>query len=135
MSHNDGLSASLELLSERAGDVTDVVYARLFAAYPDLESLFVMDTDGGVRGSMLSQAFDCLMDLAEGPGVMAETVIRSERANHDTYDVPAGMFEVFFEIIHDVTKRAAGSDWSPLMEAAWASVLADASRLSQPLPA
>ncbi|HPF21992.1 MAG: globin [Hyphomonas sp.] len=135
MSHNDGLSASLELLSERAGDVTDVVYARLFAAYPDLESLFVMDTDGGVRGSMLSQAFECLMDLAEGPGTLAETVIRSERVNHDTYDVPAGMFEAFFDIIRDVTKEAAGSDWSPLMEAAWSSVLENAARLAQPLPA
>jgi hemoglobin-like flavoprotein len=115
--------------------VTGQVYARLFAAYPDLEALFSMDTDGGVRGSMLSQAFECLMDLAEGPGTLAETVIRSERVNHDTYDVPSGMFEVFFDIIRDVTKEVAGSDWSPLMEAAWTSVLADASRLSQPLPA
>ena len=133
-----GLSAltdSLTLLSERAGDVTEQVYARLFSAHPDLEALFLMDTDGGVRGSMLAQAFECLMDLAEGPGTLAETVIRSERVNHDTYDVPAGMFEVFFEIIRDVTREVAGSDWSPLMEAAWASVLADASRLSQPLPA
>ena len=135
MADGQALTASLDLLAERIGDPTEDVYARLFARYPELEALFSMDTDGGVRGSMLSQAFDCLMDLAEGPGVMAETVIRSERANHDTYDVPAGMFEVFFEIIHDVTKRAAGSDWSPLMEAAWASVLADVSRLSQPLPA
>ncbi len=135
MSHNDALSASLELLSERAGDVSDLVYARLFVAFPELERLFVMDTDGGVRGSMLSQAFECLMDLAEGPGTLAETVIRSERVNHDTYDVPAGMFEVFFDIIRDVTKEAAGSDWSPLMEAAWSSVLDNAARLAQPLPA
>ena len=135
MAESDPLTESLTLLSERAGDVTGLVYARLFAAYPELEGLFLMDTDGGVRGSMLAQAFECLMDLADGPGTMAETVIRSERVNHDTYDVPAGMFEVFFDIIRDVTKEVAGSDWSPLMEAAWASVLADASRLSQPLPA
>lgn len=135
MSQNEALSASLELLSERAGDVTEAVYARLFAAHPELESLFSMDTDGGVRGSMLSQAFECLMDLADGPGTMAETVIRSERVNHDTYEVPSGMFEVFFDIIRDVTKEAAGSDWSPLMEAAWSSVLDNAARLAQPLPA
>ncbi len=135
MAGSDPLTESLTLLSERAGDVTGLVYTRLFAAHPELEDLFLMDTDGGVRGSMLSQAFECLMDLADGPGTMAETVIRSERVNHDTYDVPAGMFDVFFEIIRDVTKEVAGSDWLPLTEAAWASVLADASRLSQPLPA
>jgi len=129
------LTESLELVSDREGDVTGAVYDRLFASFPELEALFAMDTDGGVRGSMLSQAFECLMDLSEGSGVMAETVIRSERVNHDSYDVPEGMFEVFFGIIRDVVKEVAGSDWSPLMEAAWASALEDATRLSQPLPA
>jgi hemoglobin-like flavoprotein len=135
MPGHPALVDSLGLLSERAGDVTERVYTRLFAAYPDLEDLFLMDTDGGVRGSMLAQAFECLIDLTDGPGTLAETVIRSERVNHDTYDVPAGMFEIFFDIIRDVTKEVAGSDWSSLMEAAWTSVLADVSRLSQPLPA
>ena len=131
----DPVTASLELLSERTGDVTSEVYARLFSRYPDMEALFSMDTDGGVRGSMLSQAFECLMDLAEGPGTLAETVIRSERENHDTYDVPSGMFEVFFETIRDVTKAAAGTDWTPAMETAWTSVLARAEHLSAPQPA
>jgi len=124
------LTDSLGLLSERAGDVTGLVYARLFATHPELEDLFLMDTDGGVRGSMLAQAFECLMDLAEGPGTLAETVIRSERVNHDTYDVPAGMFQVFFNIIRDVTKDAASHDWSPEAEDAWALTLAEAERLS-----
>ena len=66
MPNQKALIDSLELLSERAGDVTDEVYARLFARYPELEAMFSMDTDGGVRGSMLMQAFDCLMDLSEG---------------------------------------------------------------------
>ena len=135
MPGHPALIDSLGLLSERAGDVTGRVYARLFAAYPEMETLFSMDTDGGVRGSMLSQAFDCLIDLADGSGGLAETVIPAERVNHDSYDVPTGMFEVFFEIIRDVAKEVADSDWSPLMEAAWASVLKDAARLSQPLPA
>ena len=135
MPGHDALINSLGLLSERAGDVTDKVYDLLFARYPELEDLFLMDTDGSVRGSMLSQAFECLMDLAEGPGTLAETVIRSERANHDSYDVPAGMFEVFFEILRDVAKEAAAGDWSPAMEAAWANVLAEAGRLSVSQPA
>lgn len=135
MPGHDALMESLGLLSERAGDVTDDIYARLFAHYPELEDLFLMDTDGGVRGSMLSQAFECLMDLAEGPGTLAQTVIRSERVNHDTYDVPAGMFEVFFEIIRDVTRETAGTDWSPAMEAAWAAVLAEATCLAAEQPA
>lgn len=130
MPRHDALTDSLGLLAERAGDVTEAVYARLFAKHPDLEALFAMDTDGGVRGSMLSQAFDCLMDLAEGPGILAETVIRSERENHDTYDVPAGMFEVFFDIIRDVTRETAGDEWTPAMESSWTAVLAKADALA-----
>ena len=132
---SDPLSHSLGLLAERAGDVIGEVYTRLFARFPELETLFAMDTDSGVRGSMLAQAFECLMDLAEGPGTLAETVIRSERVNHDTYDVPAGMFEVFFDIIRDVAKDTAGGDWTPDMESAWTAVLAKADALAAPQPA
>ncbi|KCZ54095.1 hypothetical protein HY29_03210 [Hyphomonas beringensis] len=130
MAERDPLTESLTLLSERAGDVTGLVYTRLFAAHPELEDLFLMDTDGGVRGSMLSQALECLMNLADGPGTMAETVIRSERINHDTYDVPIGMFEVFFDIIRDVTRDTLGPAWTPDMDTAWKNTLAKTDSLS-----
>ncbi len=135
MKSDSALLQSLDLLAGRVGDPVAEIYARLFAACPKLEALFSMDMDGGVRGSMVAQAFECLIDLAEGPGILAHTIIAAERANHDAYDVPEGMFEVFFAIIRDVTKEAAGSDWSASMEAAWTSVLQDARRPCQPLPA
>ncbi len=130
MPGHDALTDSLDLLSGQAGDVTGEIYARLFARYPDMEALFSMDTDGGVRGSMLAQAFECLLDLASGSGTLAETVIRAERENHDSYDVPAGMFEVFFDIIRDVTKESAGDRWTPAMETAWRDALDKASGLA-----
>jgi hemoglobin-like flavoprotein len=49
----DLITRSLELVAEH-GDPTSLVYARLFAAHPEMEKLFVRDTDGGVRGNMLS---------------------------------------------------------------------------------
>ena len=42
MSGHPALVDSLGLLSERAGDVTGLVYTRLFAAHPELEDLFLM---------------------------------------------------------------------------------------------
>ena len=36
----------LALVAERRGDPTADVYARLFAAHPELEALFVMDRGG-----------------------------------------------------------------------------------------
>lgn len=127
------IESALAQLAETQGDPTEQIYARLFQKYPEMEAAFDMDRDGGVRGSMLSQAFECLMDLA-GTGQLAETVIRAERMNHDAYDVPVGMFEVFFSIIRDVTRDALGPSWTEDMNMAWTQVLGKADQLSAPSP-
>ncbi len=57
---------SLETLAARVGDPTAQVYARLFAAYPDAQALFVGDRTGAARGEMLAQAVGALLDIAEG---------------------------------------------------------------------
>ena len=77
MSDLDLILQSLEALAEREGDPAPVIYARLFSDHPELETLFLMDTDGGVRGSMLQQCFDCLIDVAEG-GIMAPVILGAE---------------------------------------------------------
>lgn len=119
---------SLALAAERIGNPTPQVYARLFTRHPEVEPLFAMDTDGGVRGSMLSQAFDCLIDLA-GKGEMARTILQAEHANHQAYHVVDGMFEIFFSIMRDVVREAAGADWSPAMATAWENTLDQAASL------
>ena len=124
------IADSLDRLASRVGDPTPLVYSRLFKLHPELESLFQMDIDGGVRGSMLQQGFECLLDLAEG-GQMAETIIRSERTNHDSYDVPDGLFEEFFSIIRDVTRTSLADQWTPDDETVWTALLERAGRLSQ----
>ena len=45
---------TLERASERCADPAPLIYRRLFELRPEFRSLFVMDTDGGVRGSMRS---------------------------------------------------------------------------------
>ena len=55
---------SLELVAER-GDPVAQVYARVFAAHPEMEKLFVRDTTGSVRGNMLSEALTAMLDFIE----------------------------------------------------------------------
>ena len=50
------ITRTLEMVAERRGDPTADVYVRLFGRYPELERLFLMDRDGGVRASMMQQA-------------------------------------------------------------------------------
>jgi branched-chain amino acid transport system ATP-binding protein len=51
---------TLERASERCADPAPLIYRRLFELRPEFESLFVMDTDGGVRGSMLTTCFNAI---------------------------------------------------------------------------
>ena len=129
MSDLDLILQSLEALAEREGDPAPVIYARLFGDHPELEALFSMETDGGVRGSMLQQSFDCLIDVAEG-GIMAPVILGAERVNHGTYGVPENMFDAFFTTIRDCVKAAMGTEWTAEFDGAWSRLLARTAALA-----
>ncbi len=61
---NAAIATSLERLVETLGDPQPQIYQRLYAQYPDTKALFVLDTDGGVRGSMLQTTLETILDYA-----------------------------------------------------------------------
>ncbi|MEQ1782121.1 MAG: globin [Hyphomonadaceae bacterium] len=113
---------TLEQVAERRGDPTPDVYQRLFASYPQLERLFLMDRDGGVRASMMQQALECILDYV-GDRRVALQIVASSRIHHDGYNVPADRFDSFFVAIRDTCRDILGPDWTPLMEREWAGLL------------
>lgn len=116
------ITQSLEIASERGGDLTSAVYARLFRERPDLEALFVMDTDGAVRGEMLSRVFDAILDFI-GERAYAHNLIHAEAANHDGYNVPRETFTLFFSTVADTVRTACGDAWSVDIDRAWSRLL------------
>jgi hemoglobin-like flavoprotein len=118
------IAQSLELVAERHGDPTPQIYARLFAAYPETEALFVRDTTGAVRGEMLAMAFQCILDV-NGAGAYAANLIRAERVNHEGVGVPPEAFGQFFPIVMQTCRELAGENWTPQTDAAWASLLTE----------
>jgi hemoglobin-like flavoprotein len=60
------LEQTLERVVERVGDPVPLVYERLFGSAPELRAMFVMDTQGSVRGEMFQRALETLPDLAHG---------------------------------------------------------------------
>lgn len=129
MSTNGELIAwSLERLGELRGDPTADVYARLFAQQPDLEALFLLDRTGAVRGNMLTNVFEALLDMA-GPRRYGLGAIHAERVNHEGMGVPAGSFAVFFDIVRDTTCEALGGEWTPEVDSAWRETLAEINAL------
>lgn len=116
------ITQSLEIASDRGGDLTGAVYARLFHERPDLEPLFVMDTDGAVRGEMLSRVFDAILDFV-GDRAYAHNLIHAEASNHDGYNVGRKDFALFFRTVAETVRDACGEAWSPRTNDAWSRLL------------
>lgn len=122
MSDGATILASLELMAERHGDPTTLIYAELFASNPELEALFWLDRDGGVRAAMVQQGLECVLDHAGG-GAQAAAIIGAARHHHDGYGVPPEKFDHFFAAMRDAFRRALGADWTVDMERAWGAML------------
>ncbi|MGD1935666.1 MAG: globin [Candidatus Phaeomarinobacter sp.] len=122
MTNSDAINQTLEMVGEKVGDPAPLVYERLFKQRPDLEEMFFMDSDGGVRGSMLQQCFDCLFDAA-GEGILCSSVLPSESQRHVEYGVEADLFISFFTTIRDTCKEVVAGDWTPDMDSAWDDLL------------
>ena len=113
---------ALALWGEVHADPTESVYALLFSRYPELEALFVMDTDGGVRGSMLQQAFECIMDHV-GENQIAASLVSTSRILHEGYGVPPGRFDDFFGVMRDACRTDLALEWTEAMDSEWEEML------------
>jgi hemoglobin-like flavoprotein len=123
------IEQSLQTFADREGDPAALIYARLFAARPELEPLFVGDRTGAARGEMLSVVFETLMDMASG-GETRQHMIASEVVNHDQLGVPGEVFADFFDLVAETIKDSLGRDWTADMDQAWRELLTRTRRLS-----
>ncbi|PKP80603.1 MAG: globin [Alphaproteobacteria bacterium HGW-Alphaproteobacteria-18] len=118
------IHATFERAAEACADPAPLIYTRLFELRPDFRPLFDMDTDGGVRGSMLATCFEAILGLVEG----AETqrvIISAARFSHGGYGVLDAEFDLMFTAIRDVCRDLLGPGWTAEEEAAWADLLSE----------
>ena len=74
------------------------VYDTLFARHETTKALFVLDKNMSVRGSMLQQCFEVILDYAQG-GDMYKLTLIAARYNHDGYGVQPEIFLDFFDAV------------------------------------
>lgn len=115
---------SLELVSQRCGDLTPLVYERLFAEYPQMKALFWRDTTGAIKGEMLAKVFEIILDFV-AENHFASNMIQCEVITHSGYDVPPDVFAVFFAIVAQTIREQLGEDWTPQIDQAWNKLLRD----------
>ena len=116
------VETSLELAGERCADLTPLVYARLFAQHPKMETLFWRDTSGAIKGEMLAKVFEVILDFI-GERQYAARLIQCEVVTHEGYDVPRETFRTFFATVAATIRELLGSEWTPQIDAAWSQLL------------
>lgn len=114
--------ATLEAVADQHGDPTQAIYAELFSRHPELEALFWLDRDGGVRAAMVQQGLECILDHV-GEQLTSRYIIAAARQHHDGYGVPADRFDAFFAAMRDTFRRLLGAGWTLEMERAWERLL------------
>jgi hemoglobin-like flavoprotein len=118
------IERSLEIAGERQGDLAPRVYALLFGRQPEMAALFWRDKDNAIKGEMLAQVFETILDfIAERR--YADHFLRAEVTTHEGYDVPREVFATFFGITEEAVRDACGAEWTDEMAQAWNRLLAD----------
>jgi hemoglobin-like flavoprotein len=131
--HAAVIEQSLELLAERCEDPTPQVYARLFAANPAMADLFWRDTNGAIKGEMLSRVFSAILDFV-GDRRYADLMIGTEMITHEGYDVPRTVFSTFFRVVAETMAEILGPEWTPPIATAWAEMLDEIDGFAQRVP-
>lgn len=132
MNVHEAIHRSLEAAAVELGDPTERIYARLFERAPELEALFVLDADGGVRGEMLSRTLESVLNIAQDDE-LSKQLLQAEFLNHCGYGVPAEQFATLFDVIHAEVRDSLGTAWTDEFEAAWQVVLGRLAVVLEPL--
>jgi hemoglobin-like flavoprotein len=115
---------SFELAAERCGDLTPLVYCRLFHEHPESEAMFRHEAGDLVKGSMLAMAIEAILDFS-GERRGCFRMIECEVQSHDAYGTPRKLFGEFFNVIADTVREIIGADWSPEIDQAWRKLLVE----------
>jgi hemoglobin-like flavoprotein len=116
------ITATLERVAERVGDPTPFVFRRLFAETPELEQLFVRDSDGLVRGQMFQVTIESLLDFV-GDRDYGANLVQIERVNHQGLGVEPQMFDKFYGTVMATFRDILGDDWTTEAETVWTRVV------------
>jgi hypothetical protein len=94
---------------------------------------FWRDSDGSIKGEMLSRAFEAILDFV-GERRYADHMIKTEMVTHEGYDIPREVFTTFFAVVRDAVQEILGPAWTADFALAWDELLAEIDRYAGMTP-
>ena len=120
---SDLIAETLELYAKSCGDPYEAAFAKLYAANPDYEGLFFLDTDEGLRRNMMQTTLEMITTYCDDKRA-AENLVIGTRLVHLTYEI-SDDFDLFFAITRDVIAEGLGEAFTAAHADAWATMLKD----------
>ena len=117
MNQLDQILLSLEVATEKAEDLTPLVYPRFFKQYPEAKIEFGNDPDDSTKGRMLVNLLMEIIGQAENKVYPGN--IRRWIADHLEYGLVPKMYTDMLDCLREVVKELNGSAWNDDIEAAW----------------
>jgi hemoglobin-like flavoprotein len=118
------IERSFEIAAERYGDLTPLVYKKLFREHPEAQAMFRSEGSDLVKGSMLALTIEAILDFV-GDRSGRFRMIECEVVSHDAYGTPRDLFVAFFGVIAATLRDILQADWSPEIDAAWQKFLGE----------
>lgn len=116
------LRETLELTLARDDSFPKQFYARLFAAHPEVQSLFHRSSSGALN-KMFAQKLTALIDNLDDPTWLGRELPNLARS-HATYGVSAEMYPWVGDALVATLREACGEAWSDDAERAWTTAYA-----------
>ncbi|CAI8233213.1 MAG: Uncharacterised protein [Alphaproteobacteria bacterium] len=117
------IEQTLAHYAEHHGDPYDAAFQKLYAADPNYQALFFLDTDEGLRRNMMRTTLEIITTYIDN-AYAAENLVIGARLIHLTYEVTDD-FDLFFQITRDVIAEGCADIWSDAHATAWNAMLAD----------
>ena len=117
------IEQTLAHYAEHHGDPYEAAFQKLYAADPNYQALFFVDTDEGLRRNMMQTTLEIIATYCDDKR-MAENLIIGTRLVHLTYEI-GDDFDLFFQITRDVIAEGCADIWTQDHAAAWNAMLKD----------
>ena len=117
MNDSETITSAMELVAERAGDITEAVFRRYFDRCSGSKAL--MDhTDEYMRGRMMTQVLLLLMESGEAE---LASYLAFETDAHKAYGVQQHMYENLLASVREEVQQILDGSFTPEMDAAFSA--------------
>lgn len=121
MTPNDRIRENLDLVANRAPDLTARFYARLFALHPALRHLFGRRSEAE-QERMLLAAIVAVVDHIEDAAWLEQT-LGDLGAKHVDYGVRDDMYPMVGGALLDTLREVSAESWNGHTEQAWSDAI------------